>query len=237
MQRFPAINSQDGMNPDECPISSGSQEKSPTIQQPLNSDNKRDSGYGTDINYSPASQTSGTSAPGQFTYEIQEEFEEMHLEENEVFIDSSESGNVNQDILRVEDDDGDDTDKEVEDLLSDSVEVNHTVSQPINIQRPQAPIPTPEEDKDEDTTVKFTIGENFDGQISRPFHHTQWSRQDRQRNRFRPIASRSFGTQTPPSPNGIGSLPSRVSARPTRGKFFTYHFYVFCYYYFFAIPA
>ncbi|KAL4239149.1 hypothetical protein ACF0H5_003851 [Mactra antiquata] len=204
MQRTTPIKQQDGVNQDDeiHPTSHENLAKSPTLL--LGSSNKRDSGYGTDVN-SPASQTSGTSAPSQFTYEdrLQEEFEEINInaEADDMFIDSS--GIVSNDID--EESDGDDTDKEVEDFLSDPVEQTHSVSQPISIQRPQAPIPTPEEDKDADNDVIFTVGENEmldlngvydDDQISRPFHHNQWTRPRAATCRFRPIASRSFGTQT-----------------------------------------
>lgn len=177
--------------------------KSPTLSAITGS--KRDSGYGTDIN-SPASQSSGTSAPkpmfvfgsSETDIDFCEHLEQMDLNDSEdVFAERS-------DVVGV---DNDDTDKEVEEFFNDSVELPHSVSEPIAIQRPQAPIPTPEGDNN------VGLG---DYSVSRPYHHTMWTRRDRQRHRFRPIASRSFGTQTPSPHSQLLREEYGHSIRPLR---------------------
>lgn len=172
------------------------QGKSPTLTG-LSSSN-RDSGYGTD--FSPASITSATRT---FTFEgedsdLSEVFEgAMDLTEEDdnedVFIDNVNTYNVIE-----EESEGDDTDKEVEDLLS-SPDIRRPVSQPINIARPAAPIPTPEYMNGDGMDEMDSGEQEVEVQISSPYHHTQWNSRDRQfrRNRFRPIVSRSCGTQTP----------------------------------------
>lgn len=199
--------------------------KSPTLSAVLGS--KRDSGYGTDFVNSPASQSSGTSAPkpvfvfGSSDTDIDfcEHLEQMDLNDNEdVFAEGSRPN-----VLDV---DNDDTDKEVEEFFSDSVELPHSVSEPISIQRPQAPIPTPEGDDN------VGLGHG-DYSVSRPYHHTLWTRRDRQRHRFRPIASRSFGTQTPSPHSQILREEYGHSIRPLRPngewKCFYYHGYEYEY--------
>lgn len=180
--------------------------------------NKRDSGYGTDVN-SPASQSSGTSAPRQFTFgsydtdvdvDFSENLEDMNLDDNEeVFSKFTEAG-ADEPVCSGADDD----DKEVEELFNESIEIQHSVSEPIDIQRPQAPVPTPEGKDDDSNWVP--LDQNEDSHVSRPFYNTSWTRQDRARQRFRPIASRSFGTQTPSPQNQehIQSIhPRRLSAK------------------------
>lgn len=168
---------------------------------------KRDSGYGTDAFSSPAtfsspaSVSSGRSIPRRFTYEkldtdddVSGDIEEMNIDEDEeVFEDEKDiqAGCISEE---------DDVDKEVE-SLTDSIESPHIKSQPIPIQRPQAPGPNPEDMEDEDDRgiVMRNVGDYSREyhMISSPYHHTDWTPKDRSRHRFRPIASRSCGTQTP----------------------------------------
>ncbi|XP_045173814.2 uncharacterized protein LOC123535283 [Mercenaria mercenaria] len=185
--------------------------------------NKRDSGYGTDVN-SPASQSSGTSLPRKFTFgsydtdvDIAETLEEMDLNENEdVFIKCDEA---NEAIGQNGDDDND---KEVEELFNESVEIDHSVSEPIAIQRPQAPIPTPEEKEGDRNNLEWIpLDQTEDSTVSKPFYVNSWTRQDRQRRRFRPIASRSCGTQTPsPKAQEFGHVghPCRTLRPNAKGK-------------------
>lgn len=154
---------------------------------------QRDSGYGTD--YSPAS---ASSSSRQFTFseswDIFEEMDDLNLAE-EVF---PESGETNKVTMNKTVDDDDDTDKEIEELLSDNAEVTRTVSQPISIQRPPAPIPTPEYYA-----------------ILQPVHNACCNKKERHRNRFRPIPSRTFGTPTPgPRNQTISDARSVRAVRP-----------------------
>ena len=177
---------------------------------PLAPANKRDSGYGTDVN-SPASQSSGTSVPRQFIFgsygtdgDISETLEEMDINDSEDVFHKFEDGDNEASGGKFDDD----NDKEVEELLCESSELDHSVSEPIIIQRPQAPIPSPKMHEDDGNILNWTPLEKTEGtSVSEPFYVTSWTRKDRQRRRFRPIASRNFGTQTP-SPRGqeLGQL-------------------------------
>lgn len=141
--------------------------------------NKRDSGYGTDC--SPAHVTGNR----RFTYDDGDE--ECGLSETVFQMDLNKEG---PDNVFDEAEETDPDDLEVQRLLnknSDSQGSSHAVSQPIHF-RPLAPGPNPD---DEDSRT-----------IASPYFHTQWTPRDRRPARygFRPIVSRSVGTQTP-SPN------------------------------------
>lgn len=152
---------------------------------------QRDSGCGTD--YSPASVS---SLPRRFTFSdscnIFEGIDDFTL--YEVF---SEDGETSKEVLNKDVDSDHDTDKEIEELLNENGETSHAVSQPISIQRPPAPVPTPDP-------------------ISQHLHLICWNKTDQRRNIFRPIVSRSCGTQTP-SPHSQTIFQSR-SARTVRSN-------------------
>ena len=195
-------------SPGKSPPQIGSLGKSPTL--PSNLPNKRDSGYGTD--FSPASNTSTTR---RFTYEETETAEVpdvMSDIESDVFEPS-----VN-DVITEENESDDDTDKEVEELTGGGNEFYRPMSQPIQIKRPSAPIPTPEENGDGTEKEDTSDGSDEGYFISATFNHTRWSNMPR--NKFRPIASRSVGTQTPsPHSQLINEAMGPVgSPRMSRGK-------------------
>lgn len=188
---------------------------------------KRDSGYGTDATVnSPASLSSAVSIQPRFTFgsidtdvSLNEDLENMDVEDSEeVFADDKPVlRNVpNSDFVCPEQD----VDKEVE-KLTGNIPLIIRKSEPIAIQRPQAPVPSPEAlDVDDDLTRPVWRADDYLGEnhlISSPFHHTAWTRRERNRhNRFRPIASRSYGTQTP-SPHGQIIRQALVQAsRPGR---------------------
>ncbi|XP_060590751.1 uncharacterized protein LOC132745790 isoform X2 [Ruditapes philippinarum] len=182
--------------------------------------NKRDSGYGTDVN-SPASQSSGTSVPRQFVFgscgtdvDISETLEEMDINDNEdVFPKCDEERHNEASDQNVDDD----NDKEVEELFGESCELDHSVSEPIAIQRPQAPIPTPEGIDDARNMGWAPLENSEDTSVSEPLYLNSWTRKDRQRRRFRPIASRNFGTQTPsPKDQEFGQLGPNSKGRSRR---------------------
>ena len=157
-------------------------------------DKKRDSGYGSD--FSPASVK---SVQKRFTFgddpeldaEFLDDFNEMDIhgiDDEDVFTETFEFGfSAIQEL-----EEGDDTDKEDEDLLTESPH-HHSVSDPIDINRPPAPLPTPESvgDGEDDEGLDYNIGSSY--------YHTQWNRSKRERRSkaFRPFVSRSIGTQTP----------------------------------------
>ena len=174
-------------------------------QNPQRDVDVRDSGYVTD--FSPPSATSTTLRQFRFDSEIDEygvELEEgiegidLH---DDVFPDESERNANNSEF-----DDIDNTDKEVEELFSDSGELGsfNSFSQPIEISnlRPGAPAPTPDElhDEQDNNGADLMNGESnefTDYTISHSFHHTPWNiNRHCRRHVFRPI-SRSVGTQTP----------------------------------------
>lgn len=154
-------------------------------------DKKRDSGYGSD--FSPASVKSVQKSfifPGdsEVDGDFIEDFNEMdiqNVDDEDVFVETNEFGfSAIQEL-----EEGDDTDKEVEELLTESPK-DHSVSDPIDINRPPAPLPTPDSENGSIRT---------DYMIASPYYHTQWQKRDRimGRNAFRPFVSRSVGTQTP----------------------------------------
>ncbi|XP_060568422.1 uncharacterized protein LOC132727026 [Ruditapes philippinarum] len=159
------------------------------LKSPTAVGKKRDSGYGSD--FSPAGQKSQTR---MFTFddsdmesEICDAFDDIDISADEdVFVDHFEP------LIEVIDecDESDETDKEVEELFEEHHE-EHTVTGSVPICRPQAPLPTPEVDDERDSTELCLI--------SSPFYHTNWNNIDRFicKNPFRPIVSRSVGTQTP----------------------------------------
>ena len=162
----------------------------------------RDSGYVAD--FSPASTT---SVLRQFRFDSETEDYSYGLEEgiggleiqDDVFPDENDRDTSALDEM-------DNTDKEVEDLFSDSGELGsfNSYSQPIEIApiRPGAPGPTPEGFQDEyqndsGCSVHDGNNESTDYTISHSFHHTPWNiNRHCRRHVFRPI-SRSVGTQTP----------------------------------------
>lgn len=151
-------------------------------------DKKRDSGYGSD--FSPASVK---SVQRKFTFgddyegdDILDEFAamEIHVQDDDnVFFEQTGFSAI-QEL-----EEGDDTDKEVEELLLNESPNKHSVSEPIDIHRPPAPLPTPESVGDGDDV-------RLDCNISSSFYHTPWNNGDG-RKPFRPFISRSIGTQTP----------------------------------------
>lgn len=155
-------------------------------------DKKRDSGYGSD--FSPASVKSvqrkfvfgdESDVDGDFV----DDFSGMNvhdIDDEDVFCETFEFG-----FSAIQEEESDDTDKEVEELLNDSPK-HHSVSDPIDINRPPAPLPTPD-------SVGSAESGRQDNLIASPFYHTQWNKRDRVfcRNAFRPFVSRSIGTQTP----------------------------------------
>ena len=160
------------------PIMSSSPER-------LGRDRKRDSGYGSD--FSPA----GPGTPKKkFTFDdadVRAAFDETNCEMD---VERDDCDDVFMDHFETipEDDESDGTDKEVEELLSASP-VCHVISDPIPIGRPPPPAPSPSPGSE--ASVDFLIAS--------PFYHTQWTKRERVvcKNPFRPIVSRSVGTQTP----------------------------------------
>ncbi|WAR20208.1 hypothetical protein MAR_002046 [Mya arenaria] len=154
-------------------------------------DRKRDSGYGSD--FSPA--YSGTPKR-KFTFDESDDTSSLATEINVMNVNNKDSfDDVFFDHFDVipEGEESDDTDKEVEELLSDSPDCR-VLSNPIAIVRPPPPAPTPESDESSNSSAA-----SVDCLIASPFYHTQWTKRDRVvcRNPFRPIVSRSVGTQTP----------------------------------------
>ena len=162
----------------------------------------RDSGYVTD--FSPASATSA-STPRQFRFDsdldeydigLEEEFEKLGV------CDDVFSGDKEDSELC----DSDTTDREVEELFSDSGELGqyNSVTQPVEITplRPGAPVPTPRDFSadplnDSSDSLNGDVDDSADYSISHSFHHTPWNMNRHcRRHVFRPI-SRSVGTQTP----------------------------------------
>lgn len=178
---------------------------------------KRDSGYGTDVN-SPASQSSGTSVPRKFTFGSCDTDVDLNFNETSECMDTNDNEEVFTKYIEEPSDAAacqgaaDDNDREVEELLNDSAELQHSVSEPIDIKRPQAPVPTPE-GKDEYDGNWAPEDQAENSEVSRPFYNTSWTRRDRARRRFRPIASRSFGTQTP-SPRNQDFIEPTYPLRP-----------------------
>ncbi|KAH3711872.1 uncharacterized protein LOC127858289 [Dreissena polymorpha] len=174
---------------------------SPVVKSPserLGPDRKRDSGYGSD--FSPAA---GTPIQRKFTFDERDvtasltsgfgamnvASDDEKLEYDEVFVESRNFGVID------ECDESDDTDKEVEELLSDTPDCR-VFSNPIAASRPVAPAPSRDSDGEcSDSGIENSVDFN----IASPFYHTQWSRLDRKScgRPFRPILSRSVGTQTP----------------------------------------
>ncbi|KAK3592908.1 hypothetical protein CHS0354_011700 [Potamilus streckersoni] len=134
---------------------------------------KRDSGYCTD--YSPASVTSQGM---KFTYDedldLSGQIDELNLVEEPL-------DNCNDNTC--------DVDREVEDVFASSVCSPHSVSCPVAIQRPSAPINTPKDNNDTEDGEPCPI-------INFPYHAMLRGNHMINYRRSRPLVSR--GTQTPP---------------------------------------
>lgn len=165
--------------------------KSPKFQSRA-LDKKRDSGYGSD--FSPASVKSvqrkftfgdDTDADADNMFDDFAAMDFHNIDDEDVFRETVDYGfSAIQEL-----EEGDDTDKEVEELLLNESPNHHAVSAPIDIHRPPAPLPTPE---------SVGEGDNVrpDYNIASPFYHTPWNKRER-RKAVRPFVSRSIGTQTP----------------------------------------
>ncbi|XP_053398859.1 uncharacterized protein LOC123523910 [Mercenaria mercenaria] len=157
---------------------------------------KRDSGYGSDV--SPAGLKTQSR---RFTFDEDDVDSELCQALDEIDISADEDVFVDhfEPLIQVinECDESDETDKEVEELF-DEYHSENTVSENVQIRRPPAPLPTPDVNNGSDIT------HSADGSrdlclIASPFYHTNWNTNDRHicKNPFRPIVSRSVGTQTP----------------------------------------
>ncbi|KAL4238302.1 hypothetical protein ACF0H5_003014 [Mactra antiquata] len=89
--------------------------------------------------------------------------------------------------------DDNDVDREVEELLHDKPNVHGNIELQQSVHRPSAPLPSL------DNSPNIDNDDNELCLISSPFYHTKWTIRDRVifRNPFRPLVSRSVGTQTP----------------------------------------
>lgn len=165
------------------PVGSGS--KSP-VDIGVRRSAHRDSGYGSD--FSPAGVKTATR---RFTFddrdgvrsELSNRFDDLDLSsDEEVFIDS--------DISAIsEPDDDDEADREVENLLR-HCHSDETSCETNVIIRPVAPLPTAGSESRNERDLCL---------IASPYYHTKWRARDSLTGRcsFRPIVSRSIGTQTP----------------------------------------
>lgn len=159
---------------------------------------KRDSGYSSD--FSPARVKNPELT---FTFdddELDDESCVFHAADDDIDISADEDVFVNQfesvmNVIFEEENDDEDADREVEELLNDDVDTDTEVSQSGQIRRPSAPLPSPE------VSGYSSEGSESDELclIASPFYHTKWTMKDRVLfiNPFRPIVSRSVGTQTP----------------------------------------
>lgn len=200
-----------------APKAYGAEDASSPIPRSFNP-RKRDSGYGTDN--SPFSKA---STPGRFSsdsdvaeevvFDLSEELQDVNLSE-EVFPFG---------------DDADDTDKEVEEILTESGELgaSNTISQPIEInpRRPTAPLPTTREQYDpHDSGVNNRSGaSDFQSAETCDVKHKKPTSQYE----FRPVDQRNVaGAKTDPSTDDLveaeatrdEGVPRITGGRLTRGN-------------------
>lgn len=168
-------------------------------KSPTTCSKKRDSGYGSD--FSPA----GLKSQHQkFTFDDDDDDNENDVDsellsaldemvintDEEVFDDHFEP------IFHAinEGDENDETDKEVEELLCQSDNLD---TENVETGRPMAPIPTPQNGNICDTNSVHGSGELC--LVASPYYHTHWNTRNKYmcRNPFHRTGSRSVGTQTP----------------------------------------
>lgn len=200
------------------------QSVSPLIKSPKDQETcarNRDSGYSSD--FSPA----GVKTPSRrFTFEFEDVDTDLcnNLDENDISADEDVFVDQFEPLIHVikESDESDDADKEVAALLRSEVHTYNTGA--VQRCRPLAPLTvntndTPNGARSLDTSRDLCL-------IASPFYHTRWNTSDRYRpmimcrNSFRPIVSRSVGTQTP-NPHCQLVLDAMLSNKLTlsRGKY------------------
>lgn len=164
------------------PVGNGS--KSPT--ELGRSSRQRDSGYGSD-----ASPRGAKTQGRRFTFDA--DGADLELYNADISSDEEVFLELNEPVIGVinECDERDEADREVEKLLSDCHD-EHLATQPGVVRRPLAPLPPP--DADIDPAALYEPVNRDLCLITMAFDHT-FSRTTC-RNPFRPIVSRSVGTQT-----------------------------------------
>ena len=206
---------------------SGAEDESSPIPRSFNP-RKRDSGYGTDN--SPFSMAStprrlmSDSDVAGVVFDLSQELQDVDLSEG-VFPFEDEEARERCD------NDADDTDKEVEEILTESGELgaSNAISQPIEInqRRPTAPLPTSREHygPDDSGIHSSSDGSDFQRAKSCDVKHKKPTSQYE----FRPVDQRSAGNKPHPSPDDSVEAEetrdegvSRIrGGRLTRGKILT----------------
>lgn len=200
------------------------QSVSPLIKSPKEHDacaRNRDSGYSSD--FSPA----GVKTPSRrFTFDFDDVDSDLcnNVDGSDISADEDVFVDQFEPLIHVinETDESDDADNEVAALLRSEAHTYNTAA--VQICRPSAPVTvntndTPNGARSSDTSKDLCL-------IASPFYHTRWNTRDRYRtmtmcrNAFRPIVSRSVGTQTP-NPHCQLVLDAMLSNKLTlsRGKY------------------